>query len=360
MKVCRFCNHEQESGDHCEACGSPLSADKVDFSDSSSDMMSGFGEFPDPTKSAFPDPTQQAFPDPTVSPSHSSTDYPVKQETQPSQEHVAGAAVAAFGTKDAPEKPMTSPAELMSKGAEQTHQEKGTDVSGTKAQDKADNVFGTQFPDPTQNSKNGNEKPKIMYSAAASGETVYALSKGSLSKNHTPVQPGPGWWNGAPNSGFDASATKANAGSTATNANKGENTPKAAQPADQSAAGQTTAPGASQNTAAQQETIPVVNVATQSQGVGTNPEFKPYESLYNHAVLSLGMGAVGLLCCCGMTIFSLIFSWLAYSRLWALKKGNTTSSATEVASQSKKFLLVADILLAISFVIMFIVVIVNA
>ena len=350
MKVCRFCNHEQESGDRCEACGSPLSADKVDFSDSSSDMMSGFGEFPDPTKSAFPDPTQQAFPDPTVSPSHSSTDYPVKQETQPSQEHVAGAAVAAFGTKDAPEKPMTSPEELMSKGAEQTHQEKGTDVPGAKM----------QSPETPKKQKAEDSKPKVMYSAAASGETVYALSKGSLSKNHTPVQPGPGWWNGAPNSGFDASATKANAGSTATHANKGENTPKAAQPADQSAAGQTTAPVASQNTVAQQETIPVVNTATQSQGVGTNPEFKPYESLYNHAVLSLGMGAVGLLCCCGMTIFSLIFSWLAYSRLWALKKGNTTSSATEVASQSKKFLLVADILLAISFVIMFIVVIVNA
>ena len=32
MKTCRFCNHEQEEGDRCEACGSPFSADKLDFS----------------------------------------------------------------------------------------------------------------------------------------------------------------------------------------------------------------------------------------------------------------------------------------------------------------------------------------
>ena len=42
MKTCRFCNHEQEEGDRCEAFGSPFSADKLDFS----------GEtMPDPTQS---------------------------------------------------------------------------------------------------------------------------------------------------------------------------------------------------------------------------------------------------------------------------------------------------------------------
>ncbi len=51
MKTCRFCNHEQEEGDRCEACGSPFSADKLDFS----------GEtIPDPTQSVTP------APDPTI------------------------------------------------------------------------------------------------------------------------------------------------------------------------------------------------------------------------------------------------------------------------------------------------------
>ncbi|MBO4494746.1 MAG: hypothetical protein J5752_02690 [Clostridiales bacterium] len=44
MKICRFCQHSQESGDYCEACNAPFSADKLDFSDA--------GE-------AQPDPTQQ-------------------------------------------------------------------------------------------------------------------------------------------------------------------------------------------------------------------------------------------------------------------------------------------------------------
>ncbi|MBP5417966.1 MAG: hypothetical protein J6Y58_10655 [Clostridiales bacterium] len=33
MKTCRFCLNQQESGDRCDACGSPFSADKPDFSE---------------------------------------------------------------------------------------------------------------------------------------------------------------------------------------------------------------------------------------------------------------------------------------------------------------------------------------
>ena len=32
MKICRFCQHSQEDGNNCEACGAPFSADKLDFS----------------------------------------------------------------------------------------------------------------------------------------------------------------------------------------------------------------------------------------------------------------------------------------------------------------------------------------
>lgn len=48
MKICRFCQHQQESGESCEQCGAPLAADKLDFSDSGS---SG----PDVTVSSEPD-----------------------------------------------------------------------------------------------------------------------------------------------------------------------------------------------------------------------------------------------------------------------------------------------------------------
>ncbi|MBO4688531.1 MAG: hypothetical protein J5636_08470 [Clostridiales bacterium] len=354
MKICRFCNHEQENGNYCDACGSPLSADKVDFSDISSDSLSGFGEFPDPTKSAFPDPTQQAFPDPTVSSSYSSLDDLAGKKSESSQEHVAGAAVAAFGTKDTPEKPMTSPEELMSKGAEPTQPEKKTDapvtkpqkkeseVSETKAQDKGDNVFGTQFPDPTLKEKK-DSKPKIMYSAAEHGETVYAKSKGGLGTDFTPVQPGPGWWNGAPNSGT---------GSTSNDAQNSNN----------SSSGQTTAPSASQNTGASQnqETLPVFSVGTQGQSVGTNPEFKQYENLYTHVLVSFGLSLLGLVCCCGMTILATVFSAIAYGKMHTLKKGISMQPADEVIPKVKKYVLISDILLGISFLLMAIAVISNA
>ena len=39
MKICRFCQHSQEDGNNCEACGAPFSADKLDFS--SEDIMMG-------------------------------------------------------------------------------------------------------------------------------------------------------------------------------------------------------------------------------------------------------------------------------------------------------------------------------
>ena len=66
MKTCRFCNNQQESGDRCDACGSPFSADKVDFSEGFPDLTGGESAFPDPTASSFPDPTISQIPDPTV------------------------------------------------------------------------------------------------------------------------------------------------------------------------------------------------------------------------------------------------------------------------------------------------------
>ncbi len=62
MKTCRFCLNQQEGGEYCEACGSPMEADATDFSGSS---------FPDPTISTgaapLPDPTIQVSSNPETS-----------------------------------------------------------------------------------------------------------------------------------------------------------------------------------------------------------------------------------------------------------------------------------------------------
>ena len=126
MKTCRFCLHQQESGDRCEACGSPFSADKLDFSEGLPEAESGF-----------PDPTVSSMPDPTVSP-------------------VPAPAVAAAGT--------TAPAvaETPSRTA---------DVPVTQTEE-------------TPAERSPEEPKKIMYSAAVAGETVYLKSKGG-NKNIT-------------------------------------------------------------------------------------------------------------------------------------------------------------------------------
>lgn len=142
MKTCRFCLHQQENGDRCEACGSPFSADKLDFSEGLPEAENGFpdptaSQLPDPTVSSMPDPTVSSMPDPTVSP-------------------VPAPAVAAAGT--------TAPAvaETPSRTA---------DVPVTQTEE-------------TPAERSPEEPKKIMYSAAVAGETVYLKSKGG-NKNIT-------------------------------------------------------------------------------------------------------------------------------------------------------------------------------
>ncbi len=137
MKTCRFCNHEQEEGDRCEACGSPFSADKLDFS----------GEtIPDPTQSVTP------APDPTIWGAAAPQEVPVSETPSEmasgeAEMPVAGEGVPSESISDAAEKqpaPETSVPEM------------------------------TQKPVP----------PKIMYSAAARSETVYLKKKGSYIPSH--------------------------------------------------------------------------------------------------------------------------------------------------------------------------------
>lgn len=126
MKTCRFCNHEQEKGDRCEACGSPFSADKLDFS----------GEtIPDPTRSVTSEPDTSIWGMAVSQPEAPITETPVSDaaEKQPA--------------------PVVEPKQPAPK----------TSVSEM-----------TQKPVP----------PKIMYSAAARSETVYLKKKGSYIPSH--------------------------------------------------------------------------------------------------------------------------------------------------------------------------------
>ena len=175
MKTCRFCNFQQERGDFCEACGSPFSADKVDFSEGLPEMMGGPDAFPDPTASAFPDPTK-----------------PVA------------------GTSSVPETPpeVSTPAPAAAVTA--------------AAVPSADTPAEVPAPKPVPEKKTpAPEERKVWYSAREAGETVYTKNRGSLksgnyipesfnpslsSSDDAPKEPsGPGWWNGAPNASSGSS-----------------------------------------------------------------------------------------------------------------------------------------------------------
>lgn len=148
MKTCRFCNHEQEKGDRCEACGSPFSADKLDFS----------GEtIPDPTRSVTSEPDTSIWGMAVSQPEAPITETPVSEMASGEAEMpVAGEGVPSEPVSDAAEKQPAPVVEPKQPAPE-------TSVSEM-----------TQKPVP----------PKIMYSAAARSETVYLKKKGSYIPSH--------------------------------------------------------------------------------------------------------------------------------------------------------------------------------
>ena len=147
MKTCRFCNHEQEEGDRCEACGSPFSADKLDFS----------GEtIPDPTQSV------TSAPDPTIWGAAAAPQETLVAETP--SEMASGEAGIPDSGEGAPSEPVA-------------------DAAGKQP----DQTAGQKQPAPETSAPEMTQKPvppKIMYSAAARSETVYLKKKGSYIPSH--------------------------------------------------------------------------------------------------------------------------------------------------------------------------------
>ena len=187
------------------------------------------------------------------------------------------------------------------------------------------------------------EKPgerKIMYSAAANHETVYKnakLSAGGLGTSSAPQsQPGPGWWNGAPN------ATPQVPPKTPYLVNT---TPAATTSGQVAPTGQIP----EQNNAAVEHVVQ----AAQAAPSALEEAFRPYSSQYNHTLITVGLSAIGLLCCCGMSIPSLVLSSIAHSKLLGIKKGTSSEDPQSAAGTAKRLTRIADILLAVSAFAMF-------
>ena len=130
MKICRFCQHSQESGDYCEACNAPFSADKLDFSDAGEAQM-------DPTQSAGGSVT------PVV---------PVEGSTAPEET-----------AAEAPETVQTA-----------------QDYTPDRSDDDEDEYEDEDEEEESSDSFDPNKK-KIMYSAKAAGESVYSAKRSFIS-----------------------------------------------------------------------------------------------------------------------------------------------------------------------------------
>lgn len=91
MKTCRFCLNQQEGGEYCEACGSPMEADLADFSGNSfpdPTIAAGATSLPDPTIQVPSNPTTSATPNPATSDLPDPT-MPQTSVTQPTSEEVS-------------------------------------------------------------------------------------------------------------------------------------------------------------------------------------------------------------------------------------------------------------------------------
>ena len=296
MKTCRFCMHEQESGEYCEACGSPFSADKLDFSS---------GSMPDPTAGAFPDPTKSAFPkDPEIPAAPAPSNEPV-----PNVMPVAAVGMPSSGTPASEDlKPEVPSSEVPSSVKEEKKPEK-KDNSGKKQPEKK------QPEKKLPEKKVFPEEPtKIMYSASQNHETVYLKGKGNHLKKG-PVDPkafspslaepedapteqqGAGWWNGAAPSATPAPSQT----SSATNA--------AAVP--------------------------------------------PWLNAF--AIIMIVMSALGMVCLCGAGFVPLMIALIALNKITSVKNGSSVNVDRDL-STARILLIASALVLVLAAIIMLILV----
>ena len=266
MKTCRFCLHQQENGDRCDACGSPFSADKLDFSEGLPEVNGGF-----------PDPTASSIPDPTASPAP------------------AAAPVVAAAPLETPESPVES--------SKESPKESPKDESSSER--------------------------KVMYSAAASGETVYLKSKGGYHPKST----------GESLAGLVMPESVVEKISNARKNTASEPTPVETPAADPQPT----------------YTAPTPAPVPTYTGPTTAPTSQ-YNGIYIHSMIVMILSAIGLVCCCGMSTPSFVLSMIAFLKVQSLKNGAQAQDPEKIVTRAKMLTDTADVLLIVAAIIMFIVI----
>jgi hypothetical protein len=145
MKICRFCQHTQEDGNNCEACGAPFSADKLDFSSGLDEMTSGVSE----PASAFPETNSEFAPAPEIEPA------------APVEAGAAFAPIAPVASAPASEEPVSEAPDL------QNPVTPSEEVAPAEPQSEGKTAPRAQF-----GMKDGQPRG-IMYQATGPKETVY-------------------------------------------------------------------------------------------------------------------------------------------------------------------------------------------
>ncbi|MBO4928181.1 MAG: hypothetical protein J5379_08030 [Clostridiales bacterium] len=381
MRICRFCMHEQESGDFCDACGSPFSADKVDFGDGGAmggeampDLtQSTFSDptqsaFPDPSQSAFPNPTNNGFPDPAQSgfpdPTQSTFPDPTKSDfSDPAQGAFSDVAQSAF-----PDPTQSVFPDVTQQGAAVTGfgMQQNQNGGGQTAVPMQDNGEASQKNDGAESSnpsKGGT--PGIMYSARERNETVYLNSKCKLNSSYKSTsnyaKPSTSYSDGV--AGMKPSNKDKKGGASGKTANGKSGASSGTSGAVSGAAGVTTGvagavPGQTNVNLGTQGTVPgapgATPVSTAASQQAVKAEFEErseYQGKYNHCLTTLGLSILGLPCCCGMSTVSLILAAIAYSKYATIKKG-TASDPEKTASVANILVIIADVFLVLAALVM--------
>ena len=182
---------------------------------------------------------------------------------------------------------------------------------------------------PVENPKDeSSSERKVMYSAAASGETVYLKSKGGYHPKST----------GESLAGLVMPESVVEKISNARKNTVPEPTPVEPAPAPQPT-----------------YTAPTPAPVPTYTGPTTAPTSQ-YNGIYMHSMIVMILSAVGLVCCCGMSTPSFVLSMIAFLKVQSLKNGAQAQDPEKIVNRAKKLTNTADVLLIVAAIIMFIVI----
>ena len=168
-----------------------------------------------------------------------------------------------------------------------------------------------------------------MYSAAASGETVYLKSKGGYHPKST----------GESLAGLVMPESVVEKISNARKNTASEPTPVETPAADPQPT----------------YTAPTPAPVPTYTGPTTAPTSQ-YNGIYIHSMIVMILSAIGLVCCCGMSTPSFVLSMIAFLKVQSLKNGAQAQDPEKIVTRAKMLTDTADVLLIVAAIIMFIVI----